>query len=227
MRPAALLEELATRSPPAAGKIYPRSPVRPLTLPHCPRAGRDRERTVCGGRIGWRGSRPPCRSSGRPDASFMRGGEVRHRRRAVLGRERRRGSRGSPRGPPERGGKARSRRRGKALPLSADYRWGQAPPAQSCFCRTPRSPLAAGLFVQARDWREGRRARCRIVIRGGTRHRHSLQSTGHSRAGGNLCSFGRETRRPNGDSRLRGNDVGMERPRARRAWPRSLKFDAS
>jgi hypothetical protein len=39
-----------------------------LYSPHCPRAGRDRERTVCGDRVGWRVSRPPCRSSGRPDA---------------------------------------------------------------------------------------------------------------------------------------------------------------
>ena len=43
-----------------------------LYSPHCPRAGRDRERTVCGDRIGWRVSRPPCRSSGRPDAFFRK-----------------------------------------------------------------------------------------------------------------------------------------------------------
>ena len=50
-------------------------PHRSVSSPHCPRAGRDRERTVCGDRIGWRGSRPPRRSSGRPDVSPVRGGD--------------------------------------------------------------------------------------------------------------------------------------------------------
>ena len=126
-----------------------------LYYPHCPRAGRDRERTVCGDRIGWRMSRPPCRSSGRPDAIPKGGrgppvvsrplsggqgpssphGEPGCLRRNVRGfgsvdldcgdkpppsggrSERSAGGqalrlRGSPRGPPERGGKFRSRRRG-------------------------------------------------------------------------------------------------------------------
>ena len=50
-------------------------PHRSVSSPHCPRAGRDRERTVCGDRIGWRGSRPSRRSSGRPDVSPVRGGD--------------------------------------------------------------------------------------------------------------------------------------------------------
>lgn len=53
---------------PQKQKTYPRPSPRPLPCPRCPRTGRDRERTVRGDRVGWRVSRPPCRSSGRPAA---------------------------------------------------------------------------------------------------------------------------------------------------------------
>ena len=148
-------------------KDIPAPSPRLYPLRHCPRAGRDRERTVRGGRIGWRVSRPPCRSSGRPDApdgaegrlkrhgrpraargrGSLRGAGVPARKRPELcsvdldrgdkppsfGRAGRSdptggqacGSGESPRGPPERGGNVRSRRRGESLAtIIADDRWG-------------------------------------------------------------------------------------------------------